>query len=157
MTSISSKFNKLRSIFEQNVIQVIFCYILKFSDCLKEYDVSYQSFLPQETLFKIISQSFATLNSSKSEGQSASILESMSLGIPVIARNIPGNRFIKSGETGLLFDDPEDFSNNLRKLENGELWENLSKQAKNYIKDEHSEKIENETYCQLADDLTNNN
>ena len=138
---------------DQNYAEKVF----KELECMKEYDVSYQSFIPQEALFKIISQSFATLNSSKSEGQSAAILESMSLGIPVIARNIPGNRFIKSGETGLLFDDPEDFSNNLRKLENGVLWETLSKQAKTYIKNEHSEKIENETYCQLADDLRNNN
>ncbi|MFO1063291.1 MAG: glycosyltransferase [Pirellulales bacterium] len=43
-------------------------------------------------------------NGSLYEGQSNTILEAMSLGIPVIASDIPGNRdLIVPGETGFLF------------------------------------------------------
>lgn len=46
------------------------------------------------------------LSASAFEGQSNSILEAMSLGIPVIATDIPGNRdLVVDGETGLLLPD----------------------------------------------------
>jgi glycosyltransferase involved in cell wall biosynthesis len=54
------------------------------------------------------------LNLSDSEGQSNAILEAMTLGIPVIATNIPGNcELIVDGETGILV---EDSKNDFRKL-----------------------------------------
>ncbi|MDR1925267.1 MAG: glycosyltransferase [Planctomycetaceae bacterium] len=46
------------------------------------------------------------INMSEYEGQSNSILEAMSLGIPVIATDIPGNReLVVDGETGVLVPD----------------------------------------------------
>ncbi|MDR2762081.1 MAG: glycosyltransferase [Planctomycetaceae bacterium] len=54
------------------------------------------------------------LNISESEGQSNSILEAMTFGVPVIATNIPGNReLVVDGETGILV---EDSKNDFRKL-----------------------------------------
>ena len=44
-------------------------------------------------------------NGSLYEGQSNTILEAMSLGVPVVASDIPGNRdLVVEGETGSLFD-----------------------------------------------------
>ena len=57
----------------------------------KSKNVEYISFVAQEKLFDLLQSSFITINSSKSEGQSAAVLESMSFGVPVLARNIPGN------------------------------------------------------------------
>jgi glycosyltransferase involved in cell wall biosynthesis len=54
------------------------------------------------------------LNLSEYEGQSNSILEAMTLGIPVIATNIPGNcELVVDGETGILV---QDSGNDFRKL-----------------------------------------
>lgn len=50
------------------------------------------------------------INSSIEEGQPTAICEAMGLGIPVIARNNAGNRaFVKHGETGFLYINPEQF------------------------------------------------
>ncbi|NXS02033.1 GL1D1 protein, partial [Oxylabes madagascariensis] len=64
--------------------------------------------LPQEELHAAVRGCFALVNSSISEGMSAAILEAMDLGIPVLARNIPGNAaIVKHKETGLLFSTPQ--------------------------------------------------
>ena len=46
----------------------------------------------QEELCSIVRVAHAFVNSSKSEGQSSAILEAMVIGVPVFARDIPGNR-----------------------------------------------------------------
>ncbi|KAJ1094329.1 hypothetical protein NDU88_007407 [Pleurodeles waltl] len=64
--------------------------------------------MPQQDLQAVMKCCFAVVNSSISEGMSASILEAMDLGVPVLARNIPGNAAIISHQdTGLLFSDPQ--------------------------------------------------
>ncbi|KAK6483470.1 glycosyltransferase 1 domain-containing protein 1-like [Huso huso] len=65
---------------------------------------------PQEELHAAMRRSFALVNSSLSEGMSAAVLEAMHLGVPVLARNIPGNAALVIHEdTGLLFSDPQEF------------------------------------------------
>ncbi|XP_078451462.1 glycosyltransferase 1 domain-containing protein 1 isoform X4 [Lampetra planeri] len=60
--------------------------------------------LPQNHLHAAMSGSFCLVNSSLSEGMSGAILEAMQLGLPVIARDIPGNAaLITHEETGLLY------------------------------------------------------
>merc|ERR1719427_75481 len=60
---------------------------------------------------------YALLNSSISEGMASSVLEGMAVGLPVVARNIPGNSsVIKHEVNGLLFNTPEEFIDNACKL-----------------------------------------
>ena len=50
------------------------------------------------------------LNNSHSEGLANSLLEAITLGVPVLARNIPGNAaVIEHGKNGLLYDNEKDF------------------------------------------------
>jgi len=66
--------------------------------------------LPQPDLWALMSQSEVVLNTSHSECSPNSLLEAMALGVPVLARDIPGNRAIVSdGKTGMLFATPNAF------------------------------------------------
>ncbi|XP_069135874.1 glycosyltransferase 1 domain-containing protein 1-like [Argopecten irradians] len=57
-----------------------------------------------------IKNSFALVNSSRSEGMAVAILEAMDLGVPVLVRDIPGNRsIVTNGTNGLVFTSPEEF------------------------------------------------
>jgi glycosyltransferase involved in cell wall biosynthesis len=51
------------------------------------------------------------VNCSLSEGAANAVLEAMALGVPVLARRIPGNVALvgEAGEGGLLFDTPDEF------------------------------------------------
>ncbi|XP_021113322.1 glycosyltransferase 1 domain-containing protein 1 isoform X2 [Heterocephalus glaber] len=64
--------------------------------------------MPQGDLHAALKSCSALVNSSLSEGMSAAILEAMDLGVPVLARNIPGNAAVVTQEvTGLVFADPQ--------------------------------------------------
>lgn len=64
--------------------------------------------LLQSELYCFLLASKACLNTSLSEGMSGVILEAMSLGVPIVARNISGNAAIVTHlENGLLFDTPQ--------------------------------------------------
>ena len=65
--------------------------------------------IPQPDLWALMRQAQVVLNTSKSESSPNSLLEAMSLGVPVLARDIPGNRAIVSdGKTGMLFATPNE-------------------------------------------------
>ncbi|KAG0711942.1 Glycosyltransferase 1 domain-containing protein 1 [Chionoecetes opilio] len=65
----------------------------------------------------VMRNSTVLVNSSTSENMSNAILEAMSLGTPVIARDIHGNTsLITHGQTGLLYSCPEDFIRELERL-----------------------------------------
>lgn len=91
------------------------------------------------------------INSSKSEGQSSAILEAMGLGVPVLARDIPGNRsLIKDGKTGLLFDTEEVFIQKFAELFSDQtLRESLVQTAKLVIEERHSLKKEIQAYIEI--------
>ncbi|KAJ0067583.1 hypothetical protein NL108_008618, partial [Boleophthalmus pectinirostris] len=62
----------------------------------------------QRELHAAMKKCFAVVNSSLSEGMSAAILEAMHLGVPVVARDIPGNSaIVEHGITGLLYSSPQ--------------------------------------------------
>ncbi|EGL82444.1 glycosyl transferase group 1 [Caldalkalibacillus thermarum TA2.A1] len=72
--------------------------------------LQYHEPVPFKEMGKIYAQADLVVNSSLQEGQSAALCEALGLGIPVIARNNAGNRgVITHGETGLLYDQPEEF------------------------------------------------
>ncbi|KAL7827118.1 hypothetical protein SRHO_G00328360 [Serrasalmus rhombeus] len=88
-------------------------------------------------------------------GMSAAILEAMDLGVPVLARDIPGNAAIVKHEmSGLLYSSPEEFvSLSKRLLSDAELQETLKKNGKRYVSECHSSAKERTTYQQLVDML----
>uniref|UniRef100_V9K9R9 Glycosyltransferase 1 domain-containing protein 1 n=1 Tax=Callorhinchus milii TaxID=7868 RepID=V9K9R9_CALMI len=111
--------------------------------------------LSQEELHAAMKDSFAVVNSSISEGMSSAILEAMDLKVPVLARNIPGNKeLIRHEHTGLLFSNPQEFVELSRLLINDTaLKERLVVQAKDYVQESHSWKAEKETYQKLTTGL----
>uniref|UniRef100_A0A4W3HAX6 Glycosyltransferase 1 domain containing 1 n=1 Tax=Callorhinchus milii TaxID=7868 RepID=A0A4W3HAX6_CALMI len=111
--------------------------------------------LSQEELHAAMKDSFAVVNSSISEGMSSAILEAMDLKVPVLARNIPGNKeLIRHEHTGLLFSNPQEFVELSRLLINDTaLKERLVVQAKDYVQEYHSWQAEKETYQKLTTGL----
>ncbi|XP_034547230.1 glycosyltransferase 1 domain-containing protein 1 isoform X2 [Notolabrus celidotus] len=109
----------------------------------------------QQELHAAMKRCFAVVNSSVSEGMSASILEAMDLGVPVLARDIPGNAAVVQHEfTGLLYSSPQEFVNqSQRLLSDHELRERVVRNGKLYVEEHHSLKQERETYQQLMDSL----
>ena len=98
---------------------------------------------------------YALVNTSKSEGMASSILEAMGMGVPVIVRDIPGNRaVVKDKWNGLLFSSPEEFiSNAQRLLDSPQLGLELALNAKNYILNNHSPYQEAKFYINLVRDI----
>ncbi|XP_078362575.1 glycosyltransferase 1 domain-containing protein 1-like [Oculina patagonica] len=106
-------------------------------------------------LHAAIQNCFAVVNSSTSEGMASALLESMELGVPVLARNIPGNSaLIKHRETGLLFNTPEEFITLARELKKSpSLRSRITVNAKNYVCEHHSIEGEKKTYKWLVEKL----
>ncbi|XP_020791112.1 glycosyltransferase 1 domain-containing protein 1 [Boleophthalmus pectinirostris] len=106
----------------------------------------------QRELHAAMKKCFAVVNSSLSEGMSAAILEAMHLGVPVVARDIPGNSaIVEHGITGLLYSSPQNFVDQSQRLSSDpELRERLVRNGKVYVDEHHSMKQERETYQRLV-------
>jgi len=78
----------------------------------------------------------------------------MSFGIPVIARDIPGNQFIVHGKTGLLYQQPQEFTKNLKLLfENKSRWSEISRASQEFVKANHNANIEEIFYKEIMETL----
>jgi glycosyltransferase involved in cell wall biosynthesis len=117
--------------------------------------VIYVGTMPVEDTHRLITHSFAVVNSSIGEGMSVAILEAMDLGIPVIARDIPGNSsVVENLRTGLLYSTPKDFIKSCELLLNStELRETLVLNARLQVQLHHSSKHEKEKYVGLVAEL----
>ncbi|XP_074526011.1 glycosyltransferase 1 domain-containing protein 1 [Halichoeres trimaculatus] len=109
----------------------------------------------QQELHAAMKRCFAVVNSSISEGMSAAILEAMDLGVPVLARDIPGNAAVVQHEfTGLLYSSPQEFVNqSQRLLSDHGLRERVVRNGKLYVEEHHNLEQERGTYQQLVDSL----
>ncbi|KAM7391636.1 hypothetical protein PAMP_022315 [Pampus punctatissimus] len=109
----------------------------------------------QQELHAAMKRCFAVVNCSVSEGMSAAILEAMDLGVPVVARDIPGNAAVVQHEvTGVLYSSPQEFVHqSWRLLSDRELRERVVKNGKLYVEKHHSLKQERETYQRLVNTL----
>ncbi|XP_069034264.1 glycosyltransferase 1 domain-containing protein 1 [Embiotoca jacksoni] len=109
----------------------------------------------QQELHAAMKRCFAMVNSSVSEGMSAAILEAMHLGVPVLARDIPGNAAVVQHKvTGLLYSSPQEFVHQSeRLLSDHELRERVVRNGKLYVEEHHSLKQERGTYQRLVDTL----
>jgi len=127
-----------------------------FKDLELTARAKYIPFMEQEKLFDLISTSVSVMNSSKSEGQSAALLESMSMGIPVIARDIPGNQFVEHGKTGFLFKTTAEFAHFMDILAKDRTkWSKMSNSAHEFIKRNHSIEHEEKFYKSKFEELLN--
>lgn len=106
----------------------------------------------QRELHAAMKRCFAVVNSSVSEGMSAAILEAMDLGVPVLARDIPGNAAVVRHEaTGLLYSSPQEFVQRSQRLVSDEqLRERVVRNGKLYVEEHHGLKQERETYRRLV-------
>ncbi|XP_043924277.1 glycosyltransferase 1 domain-containing protein 1 isoform X2 [Protopterus annectens] len=106
---------------------------------------------PQKDLHAVMKKCFAVVNSSISEGMSATILEAMDLEVPVLARNIPGNAaIVKHGETGLLYSDPQEFVKLSKRLMCcPDFKKGIVSNAREYVKKHHSAESERMAYQRL--------
>lgn len=63
----------------------------------------------------------------------------MAFGIPVIARDIPGNNYIINDTTGFLFQTADEFTRIVNQLiSNESKWSEVSKNSQEYIKVHHN-------------------
>ena len=113
------------------------------------------SVLDQEDLHSVMQEATAVLNTSKSEGMCGALLEAMDLEVPVIARDISGNRnIIAHLETGLLFDNPHQFRTLAQSIiDNVALRDKLIQSAKDAITRDHNPETEAEAYRNLLSEI----
>jgi glycosyltransferase involved in cell wall biosynthesis len=119
--------------------------------------VRYVGQVEHEDMGALYRQSDVVLNTSLSEGQSAAILEAMSLGIPVLASDIPGNRdLVTHGTTGYLYEDEQEFLTYAERLmSDQELRIQLGQAGIQYVQEHHSVERELQSlvaaYCQVIE------
>jgi len=97
-------------------------------------------FLPQKALWELMLTSDLMCHACEYEGLSKIILESLALGLPVLASDVPPvNSYIIDGENGFLVDnDPASWAGKIETLMvDGELREKVSLNSIAYIKENH--------------------
>lgn len=113
--------------------------------------VTWAGALPQRGLHLAMRAACAVLNTSASEGMCNSILEAFALGTPVLARRNTGNAaLVADGETGLLFDTPEELVARAQQLlSESELRGRLAARALALVALEHSASKEAKEYTTI--------
>jgi len=117
--------------------------------------IQYMPAIAQKEMFRLLKQRWfsAVLNTSLSEGMSSILLEAMAIGVPVIARNIPGNcAIISNNKTGLLFSSPDEFADQVIKmLGDTKLLNKLASCAYSYVIHNHNPYLEANFYVSLCE------
>jgi len=71
---------------------------------------SYLGAIPSAAMASAMRKADVVLNNSQTEGLANTLLEAASIGIPILARNIPGNAaVVKHNINGLLYNDEDEF------------------------------------------------
>lgn len=77
----------------------------------------YAGVIPPQAMPAALRQAEVVLNHSRSEGLPNALVEASALGVPVLARNIPGNAaVVEPGVNGLLYEGEESFRHEARRL-----------------------------------------
>ena len=110
---------------------------------------------PLPELTDVFLSSFCYLSTSKMEGLPLSVLEAQSYGLPCVVTDVPGNADIVTNKVnGYLFrpENPEDAARAIAGLTaDRELWNLLSENSKNYIKQNFSvQKMADSVYTLYA-------
>ncbi len=89
---------------------------------------SYLGSIPTEAMANAMRGADVILNNSQTEGLSNTLLEATTLGVPILARNIPGNAAaVRHGINGLLYDNETEFVQYALQLLNAESRRQLSR------------------------------
>eukprot|EP00656_Telonema_subtile_P056107 TRINITY_DN8892_c0_g1_i1.p1 TRINITY_DN8892_c0_g1~~TRINITY_DN8892_c0_g1_i1.p1 ORF type:complete len:365 (-),score=88.68 TRINITY_DN8892_c0_g1_i1:318-1412(-) len=117
--------------------------------------VHYWPPIEQGDLMAAVKQARLLLNTSLSEGASNAILEAMSVGTVVVARNVPGNAaLLQHEQTGLLFDTPAELVGCVdRLLCNEDERRGLAVAAQGHFEQEHLLEAEAAAYRTLVSDV----
>ena len=164
LTSQTAKLEKASFLREPYSFPMLFNKNIEPCDNLKNWledsnacEIQYMPALAQKEMFKLLKDRWfgAVLNTSVSEGMSSSVLEAMAIGVPVIARNIPGNQaIITDNKTGMLFSTPEEFVGKAgRLLNDAELFKKLAISAYSYVIHYHNPYLESKFYVSLCEKL----
>lgn len=94
----------------------------------KEQRASYLGEIPCAAMADVLRQADLVLNNSSSEGMSNALVEAVSLGRPILASDIQGNRsLVQNGINGMLFSNQQEFEKwALRFLDDAALRQRLS-------------------------------
>ncbi|PTL37085.1 glycosyl transferase family 1 [Candidatus Methylomirabilis limnetica] len=126
---------------------------VRLQELLRDYPWAfYLGPVPHEQVCAILTSVDVVINTSLSEGGMAnSILEAMSCGRAVLARDIEGNRsVVQDGVDGLLFDSEAEFARKAERLiSEPRLRYALGKSGKEKIEREFSREREIQNYLQL--------
>jgi glycosyltransferase involved in cell wall biosynthesis len=135
-------------------------YLKQIRDYIKKNgirNVHLTGYLEKRKIFELLQESLFSICPSLSyDNMPNSMLESLAVGTPVIASNHGSFLEVINNKTGLLFKpgDPNDLSIKIKYLfNNPKLITDMSKNAKIYIKENHSPKIHYENLMQLFDNL----
>ncbi|PAA59650.1 hypothetical protein BOX15_Mlig001786g3 [Macrostomum lignano] len=107
---------------------------------------------------RIMHQSLGLINCSLSEGQSNSVLEAMSLGVPTIVSAVPGNTdLVKHLETGFVFGNDEQLIRCLSLVASEikadqALVQSVTESAKLFVQRSHDIDAELKAYVELIED-----
>lgn len=95
------------------------------------------------------------VNTSHDEGMNGVLLEAMHLGTPVIARRNAGNAsLVAHGETGMLYDTPDDFVATARALlDDDTLRRRITARARRVVACAHGLDDERDAYLRLVDEI----
>jgi len=117
---------------------------------------SYLGEVPYDDIRDLYLAADAAMNTSSSEGLSHALLEAMSVGRPVLATNVPGNRdLIEEDVNGLLFHDDDELEVQAARLvTDGSLRDRLSAGATATIEENFSLRRELKTFFELYTSVT---
>lgn len=103
------------------------------------YSIEFKGYMDHEELVEFLNRSHLLLNASPKEGWGLTVVEANACGLPVVASNRPGLKdSVRDGMTGFLveYGDGAAFATQaLRLLEDGELWQQMSKNALERVKE----------------------
>jgi glycosyltransferase involved in cell wall biosynthesis len=104
---------------------------------------SYLGIVPPEAMAAAMSGADVIINNSMSEGLANSLLEAATLGIPILARNNPGNAaLVRHDINGLLFDDDQDCLHHASRLLEQECRRQLSCPDSSYRPEVEAKELE---------------
>jgi glycosyltransferase involved in cell wall biosynthesis len=148
------------SIYDRNLYEEI----LNLTKNIKNFKIA--TSIEHKDFMLLLSNSKILLNSSINEGMSNVILESMSIGIPILARKNEGNcKLIKNNFNGFLFETPAEFLEKLEILLNCKNNNNIDNDNDNLIvkrfiengkiliKEKFSFEVEKESYRVLIREI----
>ena len=98
--------------------------------CLAEINsrswMHYLGAIPAEAMASVMRQGDVVINNSFAEGLSNTLLEAVSLGCPVLARNNPGNAaIVEHGVNGYLYDNFAEYTSYIHNLLNEDIRQRL--------------------------------